>query len=311
MKISKGNSLDAERSVVRHGIIMAAISLILLLCSSCFVFAATEKDFELIPDYSLGSLEIKYKATGEHVCNIWIEGENVVPKIAVEGNDIYFTTYSQVGTYDYAKCTLRCFNIVDKEVIDLDLNLPGYYWQYQLDFVYDGSVYMTGIASSDYAGTYRYDMNGDYVKKISDGAIVYHYKQYVVCDPSPVLETFAPYSVYVYNAKTKKTKTVLGNIAKMSPNGKYLYLAKMKKNNSNPSRKKSSYTIVRYRLTNEKLKTLVETFKGYSLSKITSKYIYYVRNKGGKDLYYRYTIKTKERKKISFAEYEAVMAKKS
>ena len=290
-----------------HGFRMILLTGLLLIGSALCVHAETAEDFQLIPDYNDGSLEIKYKATGEHVCHLWIEDEIIVPKIAVEGNDIYFTSYSQIGTSDVANCTLRCFNTVDQEVIDLELHLPGSYWQYQIDFIYDGGVFMTGMTSSDEAGSYRYDMNGDYVKKIADGGISYHYKQYVVCDPTCVLGSYAPYTVYVYNADTGKTKTVMTNTAKVSPSGKYLYLAKMKKVNYSPGTKKSTYQIVRYRLTTGKRKTLVPAFKGYHITKITGKYIYYVWEKGGNNRYYRYTIATKKKKRISFATYKKVM----
>ena len=87
-----------------------------------------------------------------------------------------------------------------------------------------------------------------------------------------------------------------------------LYMAEMKTSgNVYPGNTQVKYKITRYTIKSGKKKTLKKTVKAYMIRKITSKYIYHVKENYPNTTYYRTKISSGKRKTISEAEFrEAV-----
>ena len=163
--------------------------------------------------------------------------------------------------------------------------------------LYSGSLYLTGWNPSDNASCYRWYIKNKKLKKLAASSYAERYGKYILLDDTLTMGSFFLFHLRVYDTAKQKLTTLTSKCGGWSRSGSTIYFAQKTGGNYN----NYTYKIRSYSLSSRKYKTIKTGFKAFNVGKITSKYIYYTTNGGGKC--YRYTIKTKKKAAMSFTAY--------
>ncbi len=268
--------------------------------------AATEERYKTDSEWQTGTVTVTDTQTGKDLAVLYLRTLKINPDLVVDGDTIYFDAYRSEG-YDKTYNYLYSYKISEKKYTLLK-ELPSGYYGYDVSAKYNGSLYITGWNPSDNNRTYRYTIKSGKLTKITDAAYVMRYKHYIVLDPTKTYGSWNTFPVYMYNSKSGKVKTAAKKCVAYTMKSGKLYMAEMKTSgNVYPGNTQVKYKITRYTIKSGKKKTLKKTVKAYMIRKITSKYIYHVKENYPNTTYYRTKISSGKRKTISEAEFrEAV-----
>lgn len=294
--------------------------LLLVCCMSMFVMAGTVSAAEYkVKVNSNGTATVTNKSSGKKIATLKVDGkgEKIHEQLVVTTSYIYFTTTEDMGDSE-TECCLYRYKRSDKSnefLVNLTLNLndPAINVKqinaFDVNYVYSGSVYLTGWSGSNFAHGYRYALSERKLTKIANGGCSYRFNQYIVCDDFMVHGDFSPAPVYVYNTRTGVTKTIAKQVAAYNRSGKYVFAAVMRTVKYEPGRTGAKYDIIRYNLSTGGTVTLASNIKAYSVQKITGAYVYQLRyvEEAHTKAYYRYNMKTKKNVKITAAKFKSVV----
>ena len=285
------------------------VSGLILLAALFFVLLpgparAADYEAERLDD---GSVRVVNSDTDEVLATLSLRLGTVNQEIAVKGSLIYFTGY--VNADNSYSNSLYAYNYKTKKQVQLKA-LPSTFPFYDVNEVYDGSVYLTGWSPSDDTALYRWNIKKEKLTAAAEDGYAFRYKKYIVCDSRKVHGSFVTYPVHIYNTKTGKTVATAKNVAAYSYKKGKLYIAQMPKYKY-PESSKAKYKIFRYDIKRGKKKTLKKKLKAYMIDMVTSKYVFHRKGtyKNGvyKSTFYRTTIKTGKSKTMNLAQYTNAM----
>lgn len=167
---------------------------------------------------------------------------------------------------------------------------------YCIQAYYNGDLYVAGGSNMD---TYRLNTKTKKIKRIAKKAVpVDQYKQYLLLANG---WTGTSQNAYLYNCRTGKSVKISNKVMAYSANfasGKVYYAERI---NNKTTR------IMRCGLNGKNKKTVVKKLSAapYSIGKMTSGYVYYVKTDNNyNEKYYRYNIKTKKSAQVSQSKYQ-------
>ena len=251
--------------------------------------------------YSSGST-VTITKSGKYIDTISHSGGHVQPQMAFSGGVAYYTVNYGSTYYLYSK------NLSTKNT-QFYTSLPNDYNIWNPSEVYKGSIYIFAGNGSDNCACYRYYLKSGKLKKLCDGGYTKRVGKYIICDPSHTFGALGPLmQIYVYNTKTDKTKKIENGSCGYSIVGNVIYYSHNlhgRTSLASGNGRYDDFSIKTYNIKTGKKKTLVKKIKASHITKIGKKYFYYsvLGKPGSSEKYYRYNIKTKKKKAISFDQY--------
>ncbi len=210
---------------------------------------------------------------------------------ANSGSLIYFSGSFMPGVGKNAN-TLFSYHLKTKKLTKLK-SLSAAFFEYDVNEVNNGKVYLSGWNPSDNMALYEYTISTGKIKKIAKSGYAKRYKQYIICDSTKVHGSYCMYPIYVYNTQTGKRVTVTKKAGAYRYSKGCLYVAIPGRFPSDTS--KTSYKIIRYQIAKGISEVLNKKLMAYFVTDLTGKYVYHTNWKTK----YRQAIKTGKESVIS------------
>lgn len=239
---------------------------------------------------------------GERVDYVYVSGGRIDANIAVSGSNVYFvhsSSQSNLVTYNPV-CTLYQKNMETGEYTSLK-QLPADFFGYEVNCLYNGSIYLTGWNPSDNTALYRYYLSNKKLKQVANAGFGEKTGKYIVCESTMVHGCFVTYPILVYNTATGKKTLITKKAGGYSVYDGKVYYAET---NNDPNRGMIDYTVKCYSPGSGKNVTVAKKVKAGFIGKITPQYVYSQIFSNSHRIYYRCSLQTKKNTKISKAAYE-------
>lgn len=282
--------------------LLLTICILLCVIPKTNVFAATK--YKAVYDYNTSKLMVKTTA-GKTICTLNVSGLKVGTKAAFNGDVVYFTADNRNKT-EYGmptECYLYCRNLNTGHQVRLK-RLPKSYSFWEVTDIYNKKVYLRGSNPSDADITYIYSIKEKNLKKVCNSGYSKRVGTRIICGDNSFGSIVNYYPLYLINAKTGNGKCIEKYCSFFTIGSKNVYFAQ---HVSGTTGYDATYSIKKYTYETGKITTLVNQIKASYVDKLTNNYVYISRVKyNGQTFtktYYRYDIKNKALKKMSYSDY--------
>lgn len=247
-------------------------------------------------DYNANTLKISTSKTGNGRTLVKAStGRNLSYGILSNGSTVYYTEGQYTGSsyiaYIYRIKTNGKGRTYLGKVKDASA-LTAYY---------NGNLYLNCSDKRDYTliHTYRFNLKTRRSSRVIKNMCVdTFYSKYLVGSPNS--GAYGPNDLYSYNCKTKKKTKITSKSGCSSKSGSKLYYAEFLSNGYDSI---NTFRIRRCNFSGSGKKTVVAKIKASSISRITSKYVYYRAYRNGNYNDYRYNIKAKKSERVYNSQY--------